>query len=152
MQRILNRKLLARNQALKGSRRQAEKQVSKDNRKARQEAMMTARLERSSVKSERINRREDWMLGPLAPNRAAGKDGGGYGMLSFSSTTLPFVAPSHREEYFNFAAEDRVVVVKGRERGKIGKVKETNEERQSLMLTNVNMVSTRSVTCTSRDP
>ena len=98
------------------------------------------------VKAERMNRREDWMLGPLAPNRAAGKDGGGYGMLPFHSTKLPFVAPGDREEYFNFAPDDRLVVVKGRERGKIGKVSEIDEERQSVTLTNVNTVSFRSMT------
>jgi large subunit ribosomal protein L24 len=141
MQRVLHRRLLARNQALKGSRRQTEKQVSEDKRKARQDTLILARAQRSIVKAERINRHDDWMLGSLAPNRAAGKDGGSYGMLDFQHIRAPLVEPAKREDYFNFAVDDRVAVVKGRESGKIGTVSEVDEERQSVTIRDVNLVS-----------
>ena len=147
MQRVVHRRLLARNQSLKGSRRQTDKQVSEDQRKTRQGVLMSARSERSVIKAERINRREDWMLGPLAPNRTAGKDGGSYGMLNFQQLRPPPVVPAKREEYLNFAENDRVVVVRGRERGKIGKVNTVDEESQTVTLYDVNMVSILSAMC-----
>ena len=141
MQRILHRRLLARNKALKSSRRNVDKQATEAKRNTRQETFLKDRFQRSVVKAERANRREDWMLGPLAPNRAAGKDGGSYGLLNFQFITPPVVPPAEREEYFNFAVNDRVVVVKGREKGKIARIRGIDETRQSVELIGVNEVS-----------
>ena len=140
MQRVLRRNLLARNQALKRQRRASKEALNDEARKIRQEKIVLARSTRSAIKAERINRREDWMLGPLAPNRLAGKDAGGYGMMDFQSLRPPNILKSEREEFFNFAVDDRVVVVTGREKGKIGKVREIDEERQAVVLADVNMV------------
>lgn len=141
MQKALRRNLLARNQALKSSRRKAGKSLREERRAIRQETVLWNRAKRSDIKAERENRREDWMLGPLAPNRLAGQDGGGYGMLNFQSVRPPVVFTAERERYFNFAVNDRVVVVKGREKGKIGKIKEVDQERQTVALFDVNIVS-----------
>jgi large subunit ribosomal protein L24 len=140
MQRVLHRNILARNQTLKSQRRKAEEQIKDTNRKIRQENVAMERSKRGLVKAERLNRREDWMLGPLAPNRLAGKDGGGYGMLDFQAIRLPHVKREEKSKFFNFAVGDRVVVVNGREKGKIGKVTAVDQQRQTVGLKDVNMV------------
>lgn len=141
MQRVLRLNILARNQALKRQRRKSEEIFRDEQRKVRQQKVEAARSKRSAVKAERAHRREDWMLGPLAPNRLAGKDAGGYGMVDFQATRSPLVLKAEREKYFNFAVNDRVVVMSGREKGKIGKVREVDEEQQTVALIDVNMVS-----------
>lgn len=45
-----------------------------------------------------------------------------------------------RAEYLNFASGDRVCVVRGREKGKIGRVENVDEESQSLTVEGVNQV------------
>lgn len=141
MQKVLRRNLLARNQALKRQRRETEEKLNQTKRKIRQEHVSSTRLKTLSINAERRNRREDWVLGPLAPNRVAGKDGGGYGMLAFQVIQVPTVLKTKREKYFNFAKDDRVVVVKGTSRGKIGKVTKVDEEKQTVELDGINMVS-----------
>ena len=141
MQRVLLRNILARNQALKRQRRKGEETLNKEADEVRREKFAVARSERSLVKAERAHRREDWMLGPLAPNRLAGKDGGGYGMMGRLSAQTPTVMKREREKYINIVVNDRVVVVSGREKGKIGKVEIVNEERQSVVLLDINVVS-----------
>jgi large subunit ribosomal protein L24 len=81
------------------------------------------------------------MLGPLAPNRLAGKDSGSYGMMNYQSIRTPPVLAAERPKYFNFAVDDRVVVINGREKGKIGKVTEIDQERQTVGILDVNIVS-----------
>jgi large subunit ribosomal protein L24 len=141
MQRVLRRNVLARNQALKRQRRASEKEFKDEERKIRQEKVLRARFERDSIKAERKNRREDWMLGPLAPNRLAGNDAGGYGMLGFESIRQPLVPKQERVKWFNFAVDDRIVVVNGREKGKIGKITTIDKERQTVEVAGINMVS-----------
>ena len=141
MQKVLRRNVLARNQALGRQRREAEEKLKNEKRKIRQTRFELDRLERSNVKAERTNRREDWILGPLAPNRTAGKDGGGYGMLSLQMLHAPIVVKQERAELLNFAANDRAVVITGREKGKIGRIRIVDAERQTVTLEDVNMVS-----------
>lgn len=62
-------------------------------------------------------------------------------MLRMEALQPPEVLKAEREKYFNFAVKDRVVVVKGRERGKIGEVRVVDIERQTVQLADVNMVS-----------
>lgn len=141
MQRVLRLNVLARNQAVKRQRREEEKKLKDAARKIRHEKVLYARSQRSIVKAERLHRREDWLLGPLAPNRLAGKDGGSYGMLGSQSIRPPDVLESEREKYFNFAVDDRVVVVAGRERGKIGQVSDVDIKRQTIELADISTVS-----------
>ncbi len=141
MQRVLLRNILARNRALKRQRRQNEETLREEAREVRRDRTKAAQSERSLTKAERTHRREDWMLGPLAPNRVAGKDGGGYGMIDMTFIHEPVVMKSEREKYANIVVDDRVVVVSGREKGKIGKVIGFDEKRQSVTMYDINVVS-----------
>jgi large subunit ribosomal protein L24 len=111
------------------------------------------------------NAREDWLLGPLRPNRAIGGAGEKYGALSGEQVQRPEIPVhtwKHRnemrvkrglepeyplvvddEKYFHIAKDDRVVVIRGRERGKIGVVQSTIARTHQVFITDVNTVCSR---------
>jgi hypothetical protein len=111
------------------------------------------------------NAREDWKLGPLRPNRAVGGAAEKYGALTGEQITKPEI-PVHTqrnrnearakrnleltyplvvddEKYFHIAKDDRVVVIRGREKGKIGLVSSIIERTHEVIVAGVNMVSLR---------
>jgi large subunit ribosomal protein L24 len=141
MQRALRSNIMARNQSLKSTRRKNAANLKETQHEIRNSTVELSRLKLGIIKAERKHRREDWILGPLAPNRLVGKNAGSYGQLEYQAIDLPPVLESERAQYFNFAVNDRVVVRTGREKGKIGKITEVNEEKQTVTLEDVNMVS-----------
>jgi large subunit ribosomal protein L24 len=108
------------------------------------------------------NAREDWLLGPLRPNRAVGANKDKYGTLSGQQAQRPEI-PVHTQKnrnearskrgleleyplvvddkkYFHIAKDDRVVVIRGREKGKIGTVQAVVGRTHELIITGVNFV------------
>ena len=140
MQKALRRTLLARNQALRRERADAKKVLDKEKREQRAESMIHARFEAQKIREERKARREDWMLGPLAPNRMAGKRSESYGLVDGRTIRRPELLKQDREKYLGIAVGDRVAVIKGRERGKIAPVESIDESRGTVVLKNTNEV------------
>ncbi|KAF1922062.1 hypothetical protein BDU57DRAFT_584989 [Ampelomyces quisqualis] len=106
------------------------------------------------------NAREDWRLGALRPNRAYGRSAKTYGTLVREQTQKPHI-PVHTQKlkneqlarrglepryplivddkkYFHIVPEDRVVVLRGRERGKIGKVQSVLAPTHEVLLEGLN--------------
>jgi large subunit ribosomal protein L24 len=103
------------------------------------------------------NAREDWELGPLRPNRAIGADKELYGTVDRAQLRRPEV-PEHwfdaeawvqkrmkekipENVLFNrypIVVDDRVVVIRGREANKIGKVKDILTENNTVIVTGLN--------------
>jgi large subunit ribosomal protein L24 len=112
------------------------------------------------------NAREDWLLGPLRPNRAIGVAGEKYGALTGEQVQKPEIPVhtwKHRNDvrikrglepeyplvvddkkYFHIAKDDRVVVIRGREKGKIGVVQSTLARTHQVFITDINTVCSRS--------
>ncbi|KAK2842921.1 hypothetical protein FQN49_005984 [Arthroderma sp. PD_2] len=88
---------------------------------------------------ERKNRREDWLKGPLAPRRNVGERDILYGTISTNRLRLPKVPEAKRLKYVTFAPGDRVCMVRGRDKGKIGKILQVDEDSQSVTVEGVNM-------------
>lgn len=107
--------------------------------------------------------RDDWKMGPLRPNYAFGPHAELDGVVSNNQTANvehPISMVKHfnklREEkgqepaypcivvddkkYFQIAAGDRVVVIKGREKGKIGTVKTVVERSHQVEIEGINEV------------
>lgn len=147
MQKALRRTLLARNQALRRERQNAKKTLKKEQGEFKAESMLFARFQNQRIREERKARREDWMLGPLAPNRMAGRKSETYGLVEGHTVRRPQIPKRDREKYLGIAVNDRVVVIQGRERGKISTVESIDEERQTVILKNLNEVSPRLVPC-----
>ena len=141
MQKVLRRNLLARNQSLRKARKRDKLEHRLETRESFQENRQQMRALDLDVRNERRTRREDWILGPLAPDRNVGDRKGVYGTLESRAARSPLVVTKHRAKYVPYTVGDRVVVVRGRERGKIAAIKEVDEERETVELDGVNIVS-----------
>jgi hypothetical protein len=81
MQKVLRINILARNKAARKTRRQGLKDLKQEWYDHDQREILHRRAELDQVRAERIARREDWMLGPLAPKRDVGLKQGVYGTI-----------------------------------------------------------------------
>ncbi|KAF2745657.1 hypothetical protein M011DRAFT_478812 [Sporormia fimetaria CBS 119925] len=106
-----------------------------------------------NVRASLRNANEDWRLGPLRPNRAViQKDD--YGLLGHEITQseldsvwdlpekvkkhlYPWVAPEGLAKMWSVAKGDRVAVIRGPHKGKIGTVSGTMENRAMLFVTGI---------------
>lgn len=140
MQTILRRTIQARNQAVKKSQKKEWRKIQEEKHEARSQEVARKRYLKADLLSEKQRRHEDWVLGPLAPQRVAGKNGGGYGAVHPTFFNLPNVIESERVKYFNFAVKDRVVMLHGRDKGKIGKIQAVDKEKQTVTVAELNMV------------
>jgi len=168
MQKILRINILARNQALKKARANALKEHKKEWREHDFAKLQADRARNRYIKEERTARREDWILGPLAPDRNSGKNKGVYGAVEpvmVRGPSLPTRVrkgpsgngwdiqgsegkPDEGKEWEgvgqegNIVVGDRVCVVKGRDeiRGRIGVVKDVSLERGEVTVEGLNHV------------
>ena len=95
------------------------------------------------VRTERAIRREDWMLGPLlAPRRDVGTVAHKYGTADSSLVRAPNVYAKKGEEVpATWLAEgDRVVLLKGKDQGKIARITEVEEESRTVKVQGLNTV------------
>jgi len=110
------------------------------------------------------NAKEDWKLGPLRPNRAVGPDAEKYGALTGAQVQkpeIPIEAQKSRnafrekkgleleyplvvddKKYFPIVKGDRVVILKGKEAGKVGVVRETMNRSHDVIIKGMNLVFT----------
>ncbi|KAF1960366.1 hypothetical protein CC80DRAFT_590628 [Byssothecium circinans] len=107
-----------------------------------------------------MDAREDWKLGPLRPNRAIGNEQKTYGALEqedLRRPDIPVRVQKNRNEYlerkgrevetplvvddkkyFHIVRDDRVVVIRGREEGKIGVVQDVIEGSHEIVIKDLN--------------
>ncbi|EGD91357.1 hypothetical protein H112_01161 [Trichophyton rubrum D6] len=139
MEKVLRRAALASNQA----KRKAKAVLEKDRRNKLQgdlkEKFAYNRSLLDEAIEERKNRREDWLKGPLAPRRNFGDRDVLYGTVTTNRLRMPKVPEAKRVKYVTFAPGDRVCMVRGRDKGKIGKILQVDEESQSVTVEGVNM-------------
>ncbi|KAL3472783.1 hypothetical protein BJX99DRAFT_209150 [Aspergillus californicus] len=139
MQKVIRRTALARNQAQRKTIRASKSAERNDLKEALRQRFGFTRIELDNIRAERLRRREDWMRGPLAPQRDAGIDGKTFGALSPQAMNPPAVAKHLRRKYINFAAGDRVCVMKGRDKGKINEVTRVDDENETVVVKDLNV-------------
>jgi large subunit ribosomal protein L24 len=115
------------------------------------------------VREDALSRvKEDWSLGALRPNRAVGAAAKKYGALGEEQLQKPDI-PLHTQrnrnkfresrglpqeyplviddkKYFHIERDDRVIVVNGRDKGKIGLVQNIVPRTHEILVKGVNMV------------
>jgi large subunit ribosomal protein L24 len=108
----------------------------------------------TDIKAARLARREDWELGPLAPKRDVGLKRETYGTISTSRLRGKELTLEERLKlnpdggrYPTIVAGDRVVLLQGRDKGKIGKVASLDAARQEVTVEGLNMVRLPSTMC-----
>jgi large subunit ribosomal protein L24 len=133
---------------------------------SKQAVIQRLKWENENVKKVRKtaldNAREDWQLGSLRPNRAIGVSAEKYGARTgeqMQKPDIPVHTQKNRNEtrvkrglepeyplvvddtkWFPFRTDDRVVVVNGREKGKIGVVQDIVSRTHEIIVKGVNMV------------
>ena len=151
MQKVLRLSVLNRNNAIKKTRKSIFEKRKDQEKEFEQYASRTSKLTREHRRSERRNRREDWVKGELATDRNTGLKRGIYGTLdaSFVNTAnVPkFLVGGEKMGLmeWNIVVGDRVCIVRGGQEvlGKIGTVATVASEKRTLTVKDLNMVSSR---------
>lgn len=140
MQKLIRRSALSRRQAERRVKAVGEKIATDEHRRRQREQAHYYTALSKDVRAERVARREDWVMGPIAPKRDVGKDAGQYGTLNAQR-----LKESEKREWKNYGIVpgDRVVIVKKghRDQGKIGVVKEVTEKAETCKIERLNVVS-----------
>ena len=139
MQKVIQRTKAAQRQAVRRLQKEKEHIERGQAYNRRQEAQRVRKYNSSLIADARKNRKEDWALGPLAPRRDVGDNADSYGSVPIFNFQLPDKNPNVRPKWFHISEGDRVVVVKGREKGKIGIVNDLNKEKVSVQVRDVNV-------------
>ena len=94
---------------------------------------------KSYIADERKARKEDWQMGPrIAPRRDAGK-AERYGTIA-QALMSPVEQQQSRRKKAWLAAGDRVAVLEGRDKGKIGYVSVVSPESMTVKVDGLNTV------------
>ncbi|RDL38054.1 Uncharacterized protein BP5553_05487 [Venustampulla echinocandica] len=148
MQKVFRRTVLAERQAARRGARRREKN-NRDFRKAQRDQTFFQNRERGAIlKQAAINRKEDWELGALAPKRDVGEWKEKYGTVNPHTLRGPMLFGEERYKkleifggkYLNITAGDRVVLLEGRDKGKIGTIKEIDARRAECTIEGLNLV------------
>lgn len=107
----------------------------------RKEHVEFQKLVANDRRASRAEEKEDHRLGPLKPRRAVGKQElESFGSFDRMRLVPPKVPEKHRIRFWNIVQKDRVVILTGRDRHKIGTVKRIDKENNSLIVEGLNMV------------
>lgn len=149
MQKVIQRTVFAEKQAARRLAKKKEKAVRLWVNHNREQTLGIRKMAAQQLKDARQARIEDRDLGPLAPRRDVGDMKDAYGTINQSQLQLPEIHDSKRAEvlksvggrYLNIAKGDRVVLLDGRDKGKIGKITEIEAKRGMCKVEGLNMVS-----------
>lgn len=141
MQKVIRRTALARNQAQRKAKIAVKKEQREEFKEALRQRFALERMRLDAEREERIRRRDDWLRGPLAPKRDAGAAASYYGSLIPQALQPPKVPAHLRREYINIAPGDRVCIMKGPDKGKIGDVVNVDPETETVTVKDLNMVT-----------
>jgi large subunit ribosomal protein L24 len=154
MQKVIRRSVLAKAQAVRRLARRKERDIRITNRSKREQENYVKKEVATDIKAARLARREDWELGPLAPKRDVGLKKDTYGTISTMRLRGKELTLEERLKlnpdggrYPTIVAGDRVVLLQGRDKGKIGKVASLDAARQEVTVEGLNMVRFLSAIC-----
>ena len=110
---------------------------------ARQALQRAARANALAIRAARHQRHEDWALGPLTPRRDAGPDPAAHGATSIDHAMPPEKPPRARRRWLHLDVGDRVVLLRGRQRGAIGVVEDVDVAKDVVRLRGLEQMDVR---------
>lgn len=140
MQKVLQRSQAAKRNADRRMKKMIEHHEKGQGWSRRQDAERFQKYNNNMIREARNARKEDWARGALAPRRDVGDLAKTYGSYDIFHISVPERQEKNKPKWASVAEGDRVVVVKGREKGKIGFVDELNMERAYVKVRDVNVV------------
>lgn len=128
--------------------KQAEKSLAKRLKLAKNSREFDIRMNRQATKryesslyvDERKRRHEQWTRGPLAAKRDIGPDAKFYGTFDTQHFAFQKEFDARKPDWFHIVEGDRVVVVRGRDAGKIGEVMTLSKENCSVRVKGCNQM------------
>lgn len=148
MQKVIQRTILAEKQAARRLAKRKDK-IARDWRKSnREQRLYTRSDEVAQIRNAQRARREDYELGPLAPRRDVGSAKETYGTINgqrirgqpMERVKIEEALKNVGGKYLNIVVGDRVVLLEGRDKGKIGKITATNLSAAECTVEGLNMV------------
>ena len=148
MQKVLRRTIFAENQAARRLARRKETARRQRERDRREQRGFNRRDEVATLKAAGLAHKEDWTLGPLAPWREVGDAKETYGTVNTQRSKGALLGTKERMERLaamggwnlNIVKGDRVVLLEGRDKGKIGKITNMDVARGECTVEGLNMV------------
>lgn len=141
MLKVVSRAARAKNQAHKVLTRFNKKKESLRLKDDMRQEKNRLRALAAEAQASRKETKEDRMLGPLAPRRALTmEEVEGYGAVAQERIATEYVPKDKRIRYWNIVINDRVVVLKGQDRHKIGVVKAVDKKRNEVVVGGMNKV------------
>lgn len=137
MQKIIQRRMAAEGQALRRKIRRKAMTESDHNFQNNMRRKAQRQAQSQYIKEERSNRREDWETGPrLAPKRDLEER---YGTME-QTLLIPIQKQESQRKRPWVAEGDRVVLLEGKDKGKIGRVTSVDPETETLKVKDMNQV------------
>lgn len=144
MDKLLSRAIRAKSQAARRSKKKYEMVVTRHLNNTRKENAAYLKMVGDDRRTVRAEEKEDHRLGPLAPRRAVGKEElEAYGSFDQSRIIPPSVPRQFRIKHWNICEKERVVVLRGPDRHKIGAVKSIDKKNNTVIVEGLNMVCAR---------
>jgi large subunit ribosomal protein L24 len=148
MQKVFRRTALAIRQHERRAVKRKEKNLRQWATTQRQQNTAFGRDKAYRLKEEKLNRREDYELGPLRPKRDVGDLKNEYGTLdnqALQGLPLPQKELFKRLEpfggkYLNIWKGDRVVILQGPDKGKIGVISAIDGKKAKVTVKDLNKV------------
>lgn len=140
MQKVIQRTATARREAQRKAFKLAKQQTFVKRKEDRKNRLEYDNVLNKYVKTARQDRHEDWLKGPLAPKRDSGLDTTVYGALDARLVNPPNVPKHERRKFILFAPGDRVCIIRGTERGRIGEISQVNADSQTVIVSGFNKV------------
>ena len=120
-------------------------------RHRRRQDFRIRRAELDNIREARSNRREDYELGPLAPRRDIGEKVDTYGAFNPQAVQQQDLHWQDRVKWWKLRVGDRVVMLRGRDKGKIGQLKVVDEKKNTVEVDGLNQVGLATVHNPFRD-
>ncbi|KAI0806467.1 hypothetical protein GGR55DRAFT_652771 [Xylaria sp. FL0064] len=148
MQKILRRVATAERVAAKRKKARDLQFYKKDKKEVNQQRTFQVNQARDEVKAAKQAIRDDWAMGPLAPRTDVGEWHDALGAIRdtrmSSGTTIPLTLRNARCQwaggayYLNLAVGDRVVLLDGPDKGRIGQIQNINHESAEATIKDLN--------------
>jgi ribosomal protein L24 len=139
MQKVIQRSALAKRNADRRLQKIVEHHEKGQGWSRRNEAQRIRKFNHSLIKDARLARQEDWARGALAPRRDVGDKAETYGSVGIFNMNWAESQEKNKPTWNSIVEGDRVVVTKGREKGKIGVVDLLDDQRGFVKIKGINV-------------
>ncbi|KAF4625827.1 hypothetical protein G7Y89_g12337 [Cudoniella acicularis] len=148
MQKVIRRTVLAERQYARKVAKRKDKNERAWGKSNREQVNYSRKDETEVLKAARIYRREDYELGPLAPKRDVGEWAEKYGTINSQRARGNLIHTRNLDEelksvggkFLNIVKGDRVVLLEGRDKGKIGIIRNIDRQRAECTVEGLNRV------------